>query len=639
MGNYVAQRGALSFEPLRPFAPVLIPVALVIVLILGFFLRMIPYYVNSSRVDFRFDRAFHFRMTQEVVDRGCVPEVDTLSVYPEGKRVNEYVPTALYLSAGAFHRIVNLFHPVPLKRSILYFTSLIGCLIALPVFFLSKELFGSTVGALFSAFLSVIIPAHVHRTACYWFRYDGLGVLLLICATLFLIKGARSRDRSHLIAYSILSALFFGLATYAWRVCLGYFMIVCSFTLLLLLAGRMSRAWGVAFLIVGVTHICSLLLIPYLSAANYILSKYSLFVGGTAICVALFLAFSPQRNPALRSRFLIIGAVFALLLVGTWKIVPASEYGGAVTAFSKKMLKTIGINIDYVGFERLYIRNKELMYTSLGDLFDKDFFSLSSLLLPLAILFEPILRKRVYRKQSRDPGHYFAYSLALLFFVLTMFIQRTKTLLSPFLALLGGQSVLAVAAMQTSPGKRLRPAPFQRQIYYGTILLLATITLKTGYDSYSLMRTRPTRFRPAERAYISWIKKNTAPNDVILTYWSAGYFIQTYAHRKTLTDGLFEHPTVQSRILEVAKAYYSRSEGPLYAYCKRNGVAYIILPTDHKSDIAYAAGLNYWDYFRKNKPTERGKRTTIGRMIYATDEVEKFELQKSHKGFLIYRVP
>ena len=188
---------------------------LILIVSLLSYLRMIPAIGNS--VEFRFDKTFNYRMTAMAIKDGDVPDVDRLSTYPDGKKIKAFLPVGMYRIAAKTYNLLNPIKPISYNRFMLLFTSIFASLICVPVYFLSYEVYKSRFLACISAVLAGIIPAYLHRTMCYWYRYEAIATPVLFVSLLFFVKTVGTTGEKKAYLYSIFSALFMALALDMWR--------------------------------------------------------------------------------------------------------------------------------------------------------------------------------------------------------------------------------------------------------------------------------------------------------------------------------------------------------------------------------------------------------------------------------------
>jgi asparagine N-glycosylation enzyme membrane subunit Stt3 len=356
---------------------------LVLILAFSFYLRMKP--DARHDIELQYDAAFNYRMTYLLLQEGSVPVLDPLSTYPEGKAVTTLLPTGLYDACAAFGRGVSLFGSFPLTTIVLLFCALCGSLIALPVYFISLELYRSSPVALVSAALAGLIPVYVERTLCYWYRDEILGVPLLFLSFLFFLKlFDSSDDRRALLNGSIAMALLVA-AFYVWRLCV-LFLAAYAITLVYLVLRSRKNIRRVV--IAGLLLLC--------------------------VCGILF-----------------------LFIPGFGRINPESHYGGFPKAVLEIGLKRLGVRTEFSGFTRLVFDNLELASVSPREMFGWHMLSLSAGF-PLVFLAMSFGRRE--RTDQRDV----VCAFVVLFGVLALLVHRNVVFLAPLVATTAGESLTVV---------------------------------------------------------------------------------------------------------------------------------------------------------------------------------------------------
>ena len=77
-------------------------------------------------------------------------------------------------------------------------------------------------------------------------------------------------------------------------------------------------------------------------------------------------------------------------------------------------------------------------------------------------------------------------------------------------------------------------------------------------------------------------------------------------------------------------------EAELLAYCRRLGATHLLVPTNRKLAYAGEAGVEYGDYFGAGRPTAKGRRTTLFRLMYFPGELRGFQELHRNGSFVLY---
>ncbi len=611
-------------------------------LCLGFWLRRDLVPLNDT---FRKDQAWHYRMTRELVENGRIPEVDRLANWPQGRKVLLTLPTGMYTLTAWFHRLVSPLTGWSLRDSILAFTSLAGALIVIPVFLLLWNLWRSLPAALAGAFLAGIIPAHLGRSFCAWYHYEVFGSLLLLCFLAFFVIAVNrnENDTAGAVFPALVSAGFLAVAFATWRLSMIFLICLDVYLLAVVLLGKENRSLTAAFAVVTAVMLVSFLLIPYLSASHFIVSRVSVLTVGT-LFLFLFAAFRSRKGGHavyLRRKIPLLLLTAALLLLVA-RIPETGAYSGIYAHFKTRALAKLGFHVTPTQLDLILYSVQELTAYSLKDLVNNMCLSASFVFIVFAFVAPLFYRKKLEGKVRFPPAWAMIQFFTAAFCLLTLLARRNKIFLGPMVALCAGSCVFFSLAYLALPAKKKEP----RVVFFSLFLLigyLAAISW-TAWNAWGI-RTLRLGISPENYTAICWLEKNTPENAVILADWEQGYQIQTYAHRATVVDGLLESEENRKRIPEIAVAYFSLDEEDLYRLCRNYGADYVLFNASGASTEAYVANINFSKYLARADwkkgwyvPNELGMKTTVIRMVYSPRALKHFELCENVKNYSIFRV-
>lgn len=553
-------------------------ILLCIILIVGFYLRILPFFNTSGRVHFKYDQAFHVRMALEVFERGKVSTLDRLSLHPDGRNLSKQLPTVLYYAGAYFNKLVGLFQKgtTPLN-TIICFCAIVGTLIGVPVYFIGLVLLGDKKYALFSSLLAVVLLPYLVRTLCYWFRYDGVGALLLFSSFAFFLYSLTAKRTMTNILYAALSGGVLILALATWRIALVFFVIHLLSIVVILLMGMKTANIKRSYAITAAMGASSFLFVPYLATGNL------------------------------------------------------HRYGGIVhTAFLKIMNLLTG-NVALGGFDQLLFNIEELQTMPILTLLSPERFFLAGLFPLIFIGYLIRQNKTIATDKEKRAIHSICIFFIVMFFALTLLFRRFQVLFAPFVAL--STSALLQASIRSQAARKKGIANL---VFVAVILLTCVQLVHTSYRYASHLGSvfdRPT----AES--LKWINANTSEGSAILTYWADGYVVQLYTGRPTITDGLLEDRENKKRIIETGKALYATDEKALYRLCKQYDCEYMLLPTNQTKGYAMAAGVNYADYFTSpGRPTRKGRNITLFKLLTTPKKSTYFTLKHRNKKYLLFKV-
>jgi dolichyl-diphosphooligosaccharide--protein glycosyltransferase len=146
-----------------------------------------------------------------------------------------------------------------------------------------------------------------------------------------------------------------------------------------------------------------------------------------------------------------------------------------------------------------------------------------------------------------------------------------------------------------------KPEPSSRQLDTPQIALMVVLVLFlvwTTSTSYNSARGYPLGLRDDWFDSLAWIEENSNPDDVIMSWWDYGYWIQTYAERPTIADGA---TTNWTQISKLAKALVT-TEATGIEFCREYNVRYIMVDVSDDfiggkwTAMAHIAKQNVGDY-------------------------------------------
>jgi hypothetical protein len=364
----------------------------IIIFLALFWLRMIPSVGNA--VEFTFDSASYYRLTQQTIQSGRVPAIDSLSTYPQGREIKSLLPTLLFSASASFYKLINIFKPVTLNHAILLFCALFGASICIPLYFLSFAIYRNKIIACLTAFLAGIIPAYLQRSCCYWFRFEVMATPIIFMSLLFFIKALDTRESRKTFLYTIFFAFFSILSLYTWRLS-SFFLIACVIVIL------------------------------YLWITDYELCRKKWII--TVVVLAIFISL-PWFIPGLRVK----SPLFSTLSLPK--------------AIFQVTLQRLGIKQNLSEYARIFYSTQEFAAANLIEFFNNKFLSLSGL---LAIFYFTSYFRVKETKIVKDV----LFIFLSLFLILTAIILRMKIILGPLVALTLGESLVFISNKRN---KRLR---------------------------------------------------------------------------------------------------------------------------------------------------------------------------------------
>ncbi|MFC2140114.1 STT3 domain-containing protein [Candidatus Auribacterota bacterium] len=431
-----------NFRIQKTYQFIAITIFLLAIVSLGFWIRMIPAQIHPQ-TGYSFDRAFHLRMAIEVLNRGYVPAVDNLSIYPIGKEITSQLPSLMYHLTVYFHKFLNLFSKIKINLSCDYFASLTGALIAIPVYFIAFSLYNNRVIALIAALISIIIPGHFRRTFCYWYKYESIGTLFFIFSLQFFVQSLKAKTRLENILYSLLAAFSLLLLFSTWRLAILVFFLYFLVGAILLILNRMDKNAEIAFSFIFIATVLSSLIITYLARNKFYSSK--LFLFSIVVIISSYLIEYIYNEFLIAKKFKPYINIFILgiMTVIVFYFSRPTSYHNFNSLFFIRLASLFGKTIPAEGINKVLLFTQELRAIRLNELFSAEIYSY----IIFFIFFYPYA---IYLKRKRFPSSdvaSFQTAFVFLIFFSTLLLSsilffRNKVLASPLLAIVAASTMI-----------------------------------------------------------------------------------------------------------------------------------------------------------------------------------------------------
>ncbi|MCW4036564.1 MAG: glycosyltransferase family 39 protein, partial [Candidatus Bathyarchaeota archaeon] len=167
-----------------------------------------------------YDPLFQYRVTEYVVKNGYAAWFtwhDTLSWYPMGRDIAHSSFPGVPFAAAFIYQLLRFFgFNVSVFNVCLYFPVLMGVITCIVVYFLGKDLGGSSVG-LFAAIFTAISQAFISRTALGFFDTENIGIFGMAAISLFFLRSTREEGPTwEKVAYAVAAGLCLGLVFASW---------------------------------------------------------------------------------------------------------------------------------------------------------------------------------------------------------------------------------------------------------------------------------------------------------------------------------------------------------------------------------------------------------------------------------------
>ncbi len=562
--------------------------------LIGLIIRILPTFKYGAHLTAD-DPLLHYRITKALVETGTIPHYDPLSWFPWSFDPTKILPPLHYYTGAAIYLIASALGFKDLYTVVVYIPAFFSPLVVIPLYLLAKDLWGRP-AAIISSLAISLSWAYASRSLAGFYRHEQFAIPILMASLYFTVKAIRSEELWKTVLYSGLSGVFLVYASGIWAAFRLLYDGYALFLIILLLLNRLSLkellALGIPPLYVLVASFGAL---SNLAFRKLYISFESTLVWA-ALLASLIYVIAPKLNLSVfkERRREISLAIGILLLVGFL-------VSGAYHPLTGRLMRVLNPST------KLWHGNvvETVAEHGSGALVE----TMTTLLIPgtLGLFFLGISRWR-----NNDEFLLFVLSLASLYFALS--IVRLPPIAAPFMALMAGfftEKVMElfqdkfrkVASLERAMSKRGAKLPLTKKIKMLKapvitliLLVILPVALQGGIIRYKgtyvftpLMASEYSLgFSEGWRQTLSWLKNNTEPSDVVISWWDYGYWMQTGAGKITLADGLTINET---QIRLIAKAFMGTEEEML-SLANRFNATYVVI--DVPAEVGRFSGGGKW---------------------------------------------
>ncbi len=234
-----------------------------IVAVVAALIRILPLQYGAYLT--AFDPLFQFRATEYVVENGYAAWWtwhDDMSWYPMGRNVANSPYPGVPFTAAFIYGIAKVFiSNLTVHDVALYYPVLMAVLTVIAMYFLGKDIAGSSAG-IFAAIFMAITPAYIRRTSLGFFDTENIGIFAIVLTSLFFLRANDDRNNiERRIIYSVLSGLSLGLIYASWGAAKYMTGLLMLYMLLIVASEKYDTKYlisysfsiGLGFLIVSLT--------------------------------------------------------------------------------------------------------------------------------------------------------------------------------------------------------------------------------------------------------------------------------------------------------------------------------------------------------------------------------------------------
>lgn len=275
-------------------------IALSLLVGLAFWLRVVPSYSDifaGQWIKFASNDAYYYmRLVDDMIANfPHLPTVDLYLLYPSGQAIISYHLFARIIAVASW--LIGLGNPSQHIVDIVgaFTPAVMGALVVLPVYFISKALWGKVAGLMSASLIAILPGEFLGRSILGFTDHHIAEVLFSTVAMLFLILAVR--DASHegvtkrSVSYCTIAGLFWGIYGLTWQGGSLFLLIACLCFIVQFVVGHLKGdditylcKTGVIFNLTGM-----IVFLPSVIGA-YNMQFYSMSMGGALLLpVALWL--------------------------------------------------------------------------------------------------------------------------------------------------------------------------------------------------------------------------------------------------------------------------------------------------------------------------------------------------------------
>lgn len=595
----------LSAMNMTGIKTLLVVVILSCISLTGFMVRLFSV-IRYESIIHEFDPWFNYRATHMMVTKGFYNFLnwfDESAWYPLGRIVGGTVYPGLMFTSGFIHYVLNSLNiTIHIREVCVFLAPFFSGLTAIATYFLTKELWSQGAGLFAAAFIS-IVPGYISRSVAGSYDNEGIAIFALMLTYYLWIKSVKTGS----VFWSVLCALAYFYMVSAWG---GYVFIINLIPLhvfVLMIIGRFSHRIYIAFSVFYILGTILSMQIPFVGFQPIRTSEHMAAAGTFALLQAYgFLNYlKAKMSKSQFKQFFVVAVTVAAAVV--FAAVIFLTYAGYVAPWTGRFY-----SLWDTGYAKIHIPIITSVSEHQPTTWTSFFFDLHILvcIFPAGVWFciKELNDERVFIVLYAVFASYFAGVMVRLILTLTpvvcilsaialsktfdyyLFDDTFKDEQDELTHGKNKQQYDKVDKVQNIfQGQREREEKGLNSNIKGIVIIILSMLLvlfavhctwvtSNAYSSPSIVLASYSSSGQRQiiddfREAYYWLRKNTAEDSRVMSWWDYGYQIAGMANRTTLVDN---NTWNNSHIAMVGKAM-SSNETEAYKIMQSLDVDYVLV--------------------------------------------------------------
>lgn len=558
---------------------------IIIIVLISIFL--LAFYLRSAAISSKYlngdDPYLAYRINDYFKDHLTVPTNDTLRAYPYGwDWLSGREHLIWFYVGGTFAFLFKQLGVVDAALAACHFyPPFFGAIMVLLIFFIAKEIFGNNKLAILAALFLALLPAIIYRTNSAFADKEPIAGFLMMLGVLFFVKSLKKFS----LRDSIIAGISFALLGMTWGGISIMMVTFAAFAVLMIAFNQFPKSFVYTYLIMSAITIGLVvgLNIGYIENIAIYVNLLVIFILLLQILEERYKIIGRITHIDFKGMFgtSVLAVVLSLVLLSAFLYQPL---GNKIFPYIKDITDPMSSGVIGSTVAENRPSNADELLSQLGV---ENSFSLGVPQIRVLLIFSAFIFSVLGFAILIWNGFFRKIRLEFVFFLVAWFLVTLILGIGAvrLLFLTGFPVALLAAYGLYSISEKLWSIKISNySVGKPVAIFLIGMTLGLSFSAAYVfgMAMQPSMDSNWEQALL-WVKANSNPKDVMISWWDYGYIIQKIAERPTYVDP--GQPTLQNdttlldsqvRNQQVAKVFTSTNETQYLSWLKSLNVKYII---------------------------------------------------------------